>query len=357
MSYILKALRRAEAERAKGSIPGLSARHAPEAEGGRRLWPWLLVGAMAINAAIIIFAIWPSGVMSDKKGGDFGILSRATNERPTAPVPEWQRPEQQAATTAPQAANGAAPRPIPGQAQAATDPRLFATAEDGAEGSASRAGTETAARLLPAARDADPEPVDWMNEPPSKPAAVAPDEAPPPNLGLTDSDSLPLPQPKPLTVAAQTLLQQDFGQESLTDLSDPPLGQQPDFPEEDFADDDFADEEADFARELEVEEQARLARLQPPAEPRKPAETASPPNPYADLPVYWQMPHDFRAQVPKLKLAVHVFSPENAGRFVIIDRRRYREGDEVSDGMMLEAILPNGVVFDFQGQRFRMEHQ
>lgn len=335
MSYILKALRRAETERAKGSIPGLSSRHVPEPSSGRRLWPWLLVGAMAVNAAIIIFAIWPTDIMSNSADSDFGLMNQSVSERPPTMVPDWQRQDSSKAVAGRGTGNEQAVKAVPGQAQAASDPTLFTSAEGSAENSARSAGSEVAARLLPGALDGAPQAADWLDEPPSKPRREA---AP---VAAAPSEGLPTPQPKPLSLAARTLLQEEFGQEELAALTEEPL----DFEE------DFSDEEEDFANES-LERPSELVSLGPVDESAATGEPAA----YANVPVFWQMPHTFRSQVPNVKLAVHVYAPEDASRFVIIDRRRYREGDQVADEMLLEAILPDGVVLDYQGQRFRLQH-
>jgi len=56
MSFILEALRKAERERSLGQVPTLEAKSAPEPDTPRRLWPWLVAGALLINAAVL--ALW-----------------------------------------------------------------------------------------------------------------------------------------------------------------------------------------------------------------------------------------------------------------------------------------------------------
>jgi len=75
---------------------------------------------------------------------------------------------------------------------------------------------------------------------------------------------------------------------------------------------------------------------------------------YEGIPMLWQMPRSFRSRLPTLSISVHVYSPDEPGRFVIIDRKKYWEGDNLVDGVILEAIVPDGVVMEFQGQQFRV---
>lgn len=56
--------------------------------------------------------------------------------------------------------------------------------------------------------------------------------------------------------------------------------------------------------------------------------------------------------VPHMHLDIHVFSATAAQRFVFINMRRYNEGQATQEGPRVERIAPDGVVMDYQGQRF-----
>lgn len=63
MSYILDALRRADAERQQGQVPGL---HAAPAGGaaepprtGRPAWVWLALAVLLVLAAVVLWLWWP----------------------------------------------------------------------------------------------------------------------------------------------------------------------------------------------------------------------------------------------------------------------------------------------------------
>lgn len=67
MSYILEALRRSQAERERGQVPGLNAQPSAVAalptppEGAR--WPWLLPAGLAgLGAVALLFWWWPAPV-------------------------------------------------------------------------------------------------------------------------------------------------------------------------------------------------------------------------------------------------------------------------------------------------------
>ena len=54
-----------------------------------------------------------------------------------------------------------------------------------------------------------------------------------------------------------------------------------------------------------------------------------------------------------LSLDVHVFAEQPAQRFVLINMTRYREGDRLKEGAVLERITTQGVVMSYQGELFR----
>lgn len=56
--------------------------------------------------------------------------------------------------------------------------------------------------------------------------------------------------------------------------------------------------------------------------------------------------------LPALQLNLHVYDEAAASRYVLLNARRLREGDEVADGIRVEAIVPSGVVLNARGRRF-----
>lgn len=62
-----------------------------------------------------------------------------------------------------------------------------------------------------------------------------------------------------------------------------------------------------------------------------------------------------RAGLPEPRIDVHVFAQEPERRFVLIDLRKYRQGDTLDDGPVIEAILADGIVLSYQGQKYRVD--
>lgn len=60
-----------------------------------------------------------------------------------------------------------------------------------------------------------------------------------------------------------------------------------------------------------------------------------------------------RQQLPALKVSVHMWAPDGAHRFAIIDGTRVHEGDRIGDATV-EAIEQDGVLLAWRGQRIRL---
>ena len=76
------------------------------------------------------------------------------------------------------------------------------------------------------------------------------------------------------------------------------------------------------------------------------------PDPYAALPLLVQLPYSIQAAIPELPVTVHVYDEDAGNRFIIIERRKYREGDKLSDDLILEGIGPRGLALRYQDTVF-----
>ena len=56
--------------------------------------------------------------------------------------------------------------------------------------------------------------------------------------------------------------------------------------------------------------------------------------------------------LPPLQLLLLAYDDVPANRYVLLNARRLREGDEVADGVRVESIVPRGVVLNANGRRF-----
>ena len=64
------------------------------------------------------------------------------------------------------------------------------------------------------------------------------------------------------------------------------------------------------------------------------------------------LPASLREGLPPLRLSMHVYDPDPAARFVLIDGKRYRQGDAIAPGILVDAIRPDGVAIAHGQQRF-----
>ena len=61
-----------------------------------------------------------------------------------------------------------------------------------------------------------------------------------------------------------------------------------------------------------------------------------------------------RRGIPALNLDIHIYSDAPDKRFVVINGRRYREGDRLGEGPVLETVAPDGAILRQGAQRFRL---
>ena len=89
------------------------------------------------------------------------------------------------------------------------------------------------------------------------------------------------------------------------------------------------------------------ATIPEPAPPIPPATTGTQETPVNALPA------DLRKALPPLQLSMHMWDPDPAKRFVILDGERHIEGDSVGP-MRIRRIDADGVLFDWEGRAIRL---
>jgi general secretion pathway protein B len=66
------------------------------------------------------------------------------------------------------------------------------------------------------------------------------------------------------------------------------------------------------------------------------------------------LPPSVQNDLPSLSISAHFYDNNPSSRLVSINGRVMHEGQEVKPGLKLEQITANGVIFSYQGYRFRM---
>jgi len=75
----------------------------------------------------------------------------------------------------------------------------------------------------------------------------------------------------------------------------------------------------------------------------------------SQLQSWYELPQEIRDRLDLPRLDVHVYSEEPQRRFILVNLEKYREGEILASGLVLEEILPDGMVMSYQGERFRVE--
>lgn len=78
------------------------------------------------------------------------------------------------------------------------------------------------------------------------------------------------------------------------------------------------------------------------------------PNRNAVLPTIYELQANGSLNVSELHLDMHMFHENPSRRFVFINSKKYKEGEKLSEGPLLEEIQNDAVVFYFDGQRFTL---
>jgi general secretion pathway protein B len=297
---ILDALRRADAERERGAVPGLHARPAPlpsvPAPASAR-WSWGL--AAAVGAALLgATAFWlAAGDSMRDAARPRGLPAAATAPVPLAPSPRnvvasgpTSSPTGPAAPAASTLAAGASPAASSGAPPA----RAAAPAAPIASPAAPTVVTATSA-ASPATSAAAP-----------ATAAVSPAIAPASAAASAAALTAPGPAvPTPAPARPQ------------------PIAEPAPWP-------------SSAAAKRPAAAAAASSAAEPPVVPRD------------------RLPEEVRAQLPPLAIGGSIYSASPADRSLIIDGRIYRENDRLGADLTLERIGVQSAVLRYKGYRFEI---
>jgi hypothetical protein len=94
----------------------------------------------------------------------------------------------------------------------------------------------------------------------------------------------------------------------------------------------------------------------PPAEAQSAHETEKelPPPDKNRLYSLQELPGAIRQKLPDFSFSVFLYTEEPASRTVRVNGAMMKEGQYVTDGLKLDEILPDGVIFNYMNYRFRV---
>jgi general secretion pathway protein B len=295
MSYILDALRKAEAERQRGAVPDLNAQM-PLPAAAESEFPaprparlaWLVAGGLLVGA--LAAAWWLYG-------------------RPSEPTPASPTRMAQAPAAAPVPAPSATAAPAPTAPVVAVAPLAAPPVTPPVTPPLAEAGGAAPANAVPAAGGA---------------ATRAPHAGPAsgPQPASATAARREAPQPKAATRARSTTAAagSDVGG------ADMAAGRPP--------------------RRTDAGAQASTAAPAPSGQPATPAPVR--------VPSLAELPGDLRQQVPALAIGGSVYSPQASARMIVVNGQVFQEGNALTPELTLEQIRPKSAVFTIRGQRFEV---
>jgi general secretion pathway protein B len=74
-----------------------------------------------------------------------------------------------------------------------------------------------------------------------------------------------------------------------------------------------------------------------------------------EIPEWNELSLEFRSGFNPPRLDVHVYDDEPSRRFILVDLKRFAEGDTLDSGAKLEKIQPGSIQLYYQGTRFRYD--
>lgn len=293
MSYILDALRKSEAERHQGQVPHLGANPMLIHAGRRQqpLWPYILTGALLLNAGIVGFWLYHS---KDEKQA---VQTLAEPQVTTPAVVTTEAPAQSQA-------------PIPAVVEA-----------EPVYGNRGEAPVVPTQPVAPPVVAASPPVVATPNSSTPVSAAVEPEVIRPSSRPVGSQPVVPSYDP-PMGSDA-VIITPETARQALA--YDPRVG---------YMDDTAPD--ARYYRALGPGED--LSRL--------PADT-----PAIQVPYLEDMPESFRRRVPTMHFNSHIFASEPSARRIMVNNIYLRQGQSFA-GMTVQEITEDGAIFVLDGVMF-----
>ncbi|HEY0633864.1 MAG TPA: general secretion pathway protein GspB [Gammaproteobacteria bacterium] len=314
MSDILDALRKAELQRSASPVPGISTRQRYRSASARRHWPspLLLIGALVLGASVT------GGVAYLALDTQVPVPVAEASAKPVVPAkavvmppPQTPTPSTAQAVIPPSQANS--PRPTPPGSRVVADPQVTAT------GSGSEEGEEEESTPLPPPESAP------QKRPPAVPPDIAETEVAANSAAPVQNTQKSVPHPSSAHSERTAYNHVPMASNPLN-LIRPPVA---------------------------VEVQEFQPKLPSSAAARKPRATGAATT--SNEPLLTTLSYQFQTMVPKMSINAQVYSKQPAERFVVINMKRYIEGQQTVDGVKVEAIRQADIVFSYQGQRFRLD--
>jgi hypothetical protein len=360
MSYILDALKKSDQERQRNSTPGIHTVHATlEREPGRRkLWPYVLILALAFNAGLLLW--WLHPWQSEKSNP--GAIETHQNRHATTTRQSAQ--QHIVARHTPTAENLAGPEP--GHRKLKEAKRKSSLPAETLQGKpvAEHAGPQL--RLASKSSKLE-KPGSTSNK---VPVQIETEAERKPDLRPTRARQLP----RDKSAAADTMSRRrprvaEANRDSALKAKSTPAPSPAELPSEraqaarTAAHADESPEPKHKAQPVEPQGKLAMGNTLPqeiPSSARAPAAVGPELQSLLDsdskseesVPQLHDLPFAIRQELPRLSLSMLVYAKNPADRMVGINGQVLREGQDVGTDLKLERITPNGAIFTFHGHRF-----
>lgn len=291
MSYILDALKKSENERGQGNIPGVQTVHSSSINYHQQknvIWPYILIAAILINAAVIAYFIYSQNTSPDNSQPivknlpvtSQGEASQSGNIYSKTPATDTSSPDRYSPANA--SSQQSAHKIISSTTTRVKDSPVTARQENTRENM-----SESLLNNRPAA------PVESRNVEQSSRTQAN-----------TEKDTR-------ASYHAQTNNSQHV---------DKQLIPAPEYPPETFSSMQTTETEWEKPEEQVIEQ--------------------------------YDLPEQTQRELPTLTISAHVYSSNPQQRSMIINNRFLEEGDNIMDGLVLHEITPDGAIFDYNGLLF-----
>jgi hypothetical protein len=366
MSYILDALKKSDQERQRGTVPSLHTLQVPLAGESQRRSRWIFVLALALllNAGLLVWWLrpWqpgpPKTVGRSASNQEFAGNGKGTARDP-ADAHQLASPSVPETTQESRGKNQASPKHFSAIAQsppAAGSQRSVGAARETRQEPVKAEATARAANRMvpkdeakagrgnPAARPRSDQGTEHsVGEPPKKAGSAR---------QKTDTGQNSIQEQKP-----------DGQERTITRLTVPPdIQNMPESPGSSARHDSSSLQREPSEKTLSPGASAHAAPGVPKATPgtqpsaahgRSDAPPSSPAAADQGLPEARELPLPIQRELPSISVSMVIYSDKPGDRMININGRMMREGQEVSPGLKVEQITPNGAILKFQSHRFR----
>jgi len=115
------------------------------------------------------------------------------------------------------------------------------------------------------------------------------------------------------------------------------------------------DIQARRAQRMSTVESESNVEIESDATTEKKPDAVSAPAASQEIPLFKELPYDFRSSAPKLSINVFKYDPKSEDSFVVLNMTKYKAGQTTKDAVEIKEIRPDSVVASYGGRVFRIE--